>query len=248
MPNLSVLKTFPKKLLAFLLTDKPIFLKGLFIFTVLFFPSVWFFHQWAMYFVPASILLLYIFCGFRVFVWLRNARRRLPAFIQGMKGMGPPETEAENATKAMKLRTLWLVMGLVLLATSISVDPMLVSFAFSIGLLAAFLVCGCDRHDEVNAMPRKIEIGRFIFSGLRPKIHPREVGARVFVVVMTGYVFYFLNSNEALLGWGAGYICGFASFNDNWSSGIRGWADFKKNTLNEISGLITIKKHPGKKD
>lgn len=214
MPNLSTLKTIPRKLWDFLLSDKPSFVLATFalcvtlalIFNVDIFLAGTRFRRWALYLVPIVSLIYLIYCAFRFFVWLRNARRRLPAFIQALKVKGPPATEAENT---MKLRTIWMIFGLLSASMVINDDPVFVSLSFVLGLLAAFLRCGRER----------ITLGRFVISVplLIREADSRIVGASVFIVVMLLHLFG-LVSDEMLLGLGCGLACGFALFKESWPS------------------------------
>lgn len=174
---------------------------------------------WALYLVPPIILTVYIYLAFRFFVWLRNFKRNLPIYIQEFKDdlngkMYPktPEIEASEAANTAFLRSIYLAVGLVLLVAAKEANPLFVSLSFSVGLLGAFLAWGLD-NKRANA---------------------QIIGIHIFFCAMTGYVFFILASGETLLAWGAGYICGFATFNSDWSSGLRRWS--------------TIKKLPAKKD
>jgi hypothetical protein len=96
IPSLSVLKTMAGKLWDFLLTDKPVFTPVILIFSALLIFAVYLFHGWAMYFLPAATLVVCIFSAFRIFVWLRNLKRRLPSIIRNAKDMLKPPATLEE--------------------------------------------------------------------------------------------------------------------------------------------------------
>lgn len=75
----SFLQTRPRKLLDFLLSDKPIFAPVALTLSALLCVA-YFFDLWAMYFLPALVLACYVFSAFRLFVWLRIVKKRFDGF------------------------------------------------------------------------------------------------------------------------------------------------------------------------
>lgn len=215
------------------------------------FEGPWVEGLWAPCLAFYVVFAAYVYFAFRGFVWLRNFKRGLPAYIQHIKDdfngkirHKTPEMEAEEAAETVKLRSVYLFAGVALLLMVIHDNPVLVSLSFAVGLLGAFLMSGRDLRDNSREKTRTFEIGRLVLSGIRSKVYPHEIGVRVFVLAMTVYIFYFLDTSETLLGWGSGFVCGYATFNDNWRGLIAQWPTMKK----EIRSIVSIKKSPGKKD
>ena len=260
MPNLSKLKTMGRKLWGFLLGEESWFGTVTLICVVLIVLIAWAdvqlllgtpLHGWLMHLLQFIAVAMYVYAAARVYRLARNLWRALPAYIQRIKddinGKIRPKTlemEAAEAANTVFLRSIYLVAGLVLLVAAIPDNPMLVSLSFAVGLLGAFLISQRDLRDNSHEKTRTIEIGRLVLSGIRSKVYPREIGMRVFVCAMTVYIFYFLDTDVTLMGWGAGFICGHATFNDNWQGLAAQWPNLKK----EIRSIVSIKKSPSKKD
>lgn len=91
MPNIVLtLKTMSRKLWDFLLGDKPVFVRGVGVWFVLFCLTVYVdylligtqFGVAGSYLILALALALYVFCGFRTFVWLRNAKKSFGDYVR----------------------------------------------------------------------------------------------------------------------------------------------------------------------
>lgn len=104
-----------------------------------------------------------------------------------------PLSAEETSRNIWAIRGFWLAVGFVLLVSAIKETPSVAIIAFVVGLMSVALMC---RPPE-NKHERAAIMGRVVF-----------------VLALTAYVFYGFDGNAGLAGWGAGLICGYATFFD----------------------------------
>lgn len=158
---------------------------------------------YGLYLWLLSAAAIYLFWFFRFLGWIRDLqlRQKIPLLrdrfrAEGIRGIfkrspRPPLSEEEISKSIRVTRGIWLAVGFVLLLGVINESPLAALFAFAIGLMCPALV----------SYPPNNRAERATWAG-----------KAVFVATLTAYVFYGIDTNTGLLGWGAGFMCGYATF------------------------------------
>lgn len=254
MPRLPTIRTIPKKLWGLLLSDKSWLGTVTLICVVLIVLIAWAddqlldtpFQGWLMHLLPVIAVAMYVYAAARVYRLARNLWRALPGEWRRIKddftGKArplTPEMEAAQARAIRSTRGLYLAIGLAVLALAMPGSPMIVTLAFSVGLLGAILLLGLDRPDG-HEETRAIKIGRIVLRGIRVKVQPHEVGVRIFAMAMAVYISF--AGDDAIAGCLAGLVCGYAVANNEWRSAAALWPDLKK----EVKRIVSVS--PPKKE
>lgn len=248
MPRLPTIRTIPKKLWGLLLSDKSWLGTVTLICVVLIVLIAWAddqllgtpFQGWLMHLLPLIAVAMYVYAAARVYRLARNLWRALPGEWRRIKddftGKArplTPEMEAAEASAIRSTRGLHLAIGLAVLALAMPGNPMIVTLAFSVGLLGAFLLLGLNRPDG-HEETRTIKIGRIVLRGIRVKVQPHEVGAQFFAMAMAVYISF--AGDDAIAGCLAGFVCGYAVANNEWRSAAALWPDLKK----EVKRIVSV--------
>lgn len=202
MPNIvPAFKTMPRKLWDFLLSDKPSFILVTFVLCVLlalifnvdiFLAGTRFRARWVLYLVPTVILIYHIYCGFRIFVWLRNFKLEKWLGCPSDKSQAVREDGKAIDTKKLAKESLMYVLAVAVLFFFLApngeltvIEKFDIWFSSSAGAFFSLLVLGTPK-DHKNTL-RKLAvfiIAAFLVAGDLVYINTLLATASMFVGVV----------------------------------------------------------------